>query len=107
MKTFRIFRHQLREEIKDIQRYIDTVDNDKTTYYFYIKDKENDSDIIKITIMLTAENMKEFQEEDLKRQINKDLKSAVTKFDEIGLKDKMSEIAFEILHWFEKNILRS
>jgi transposase len=107
MKTFRIFRHQLREEIKDIQRYIDTVDNDKTNYYFYIKDKENDSDIIKITIMLTAENMKEFQEEDLKRQINKDLKSAVTKFDEIGLKDKMSEIAFEILHWFEKNILRS
>lgn len=111
MKTFRIFRHQLREEIKDIQRYIDTADNDKTNYYFYIKDKENDSKIVKTTIEVSDEDLKDMNDEKienfLKQQINRGLKSAVSEFDQNGLKDKMSEIAHEVLHWFEKNVLRS
>ena len=106
MKNFKIFYRQIQEELKntdDVKRYIDTVDHDDTAYYFYIKDKENDSDVIKVSVPVTKDNLGEMNEDGLKKQISDDLKKAVQDFEKIGMRDKMSEVAMEVLNYFNKN----
>ena len=106
MKNFKIFYRQIQEELKntdDVKRYIDTVDHDDTAYYFYIKDKENDSDVIKVSVTVTKDNLGEMNEDGLKKQISDDLKKAVQEFEKIGMRDKMSEVAMEVLNYFNKN----
>lgn len=106
MKNFKIFYRQIQEELKntdDVKRYIDTVDHDDTAYYFYIKDKENDSDVIKVSVTVTKDNLGEMNEDGLKKQISDDLKKAVQDFEKIGMRDKMSEVAMEVLNYFNKN----
>jgi len=106
MKNFKIFYRQIQEELKntdDVKRYIDTVDHDDTAYYFYIKDKENDSDVIKVSVTVTKDNLGEMNEDGLKKQISDDLKKAVQNFEKIGMRDKMSEVAMEVLNYFNKN----
>lgn len=106
MKNFKIFYRQIQEELKntdDVKRYIDTVDHDDTAYYFYIQDKENDSDVIKVSVTVTKDNLGEMNEDGLKKQISDDLKKAVQEFEKIGMRDKMSEVAMEVLNYFNKN----
>lgn len=104
MKNFKIFYRQILEEIKDVQRYIDTVDNDDVAYYFYIKDKENDSDIIKIGINVTKESLKDMSEEMLKKQISSGVIKMGKEFNRIGMSNNMKEVAEEILDHFNKNM---
>ena len=106
MKNFKIFYRQIQEELKntnDVKRYIDTVDHDDTAHYFYIQDKENDSDVIKVSVTVTKDNLGEMNEDGLKKQISDDLKKAVQDFEKIGMRDKMSEVAMEVLNYFNKN----
>ena len=106
MKNFKIFYRQIQEEIKnadEVRRYIDTVDEDNTAHYFYIKDKENDSDVIKIGVNVSKDSMKDMNEDQLKSIINTDLKKAVRDFEKIGMRNKMSDCAMEVLDYFKKN----
>ena len=106
MKNFKIFYRQIQEEIKnadEVRRYIDTVDEDSTAHYFYIKDKENDSDVIKIGVNVSKDSMKDMNEDQLKSIINTDLKKAVRDFEKIGMRNKMSDCAMEVLDYFKKN----
>jgi len=106
MKNFKIFYRQIQEEIKnadEVRRYIDTVDEDNTAHYFYIQDKENDSDVIKIGVNVSKDSMKDMNEDQLKSIINTDLKKAVRDFEKIGMRNKMSDCAMEVLDYFKKN----